>query len=218
MTIQNEPLYLWLMCNLFSVTTSREAMRQLFKIRKHRDAAGDVPTPPQVRPDDLSMVVTTDAEGERCLEAMRWGFPFHDGSLTINVRRPEKPFWQPYLGAASRCLVPVSRFAEFAGSGPKQAHWYGLNDERPFAFAGIWRSWEGVRKGQAGQHRVFAFLTTDANRLVAKAHPNAMPVLLTEQDWDVWLRAPAEQALALQRPLDPDLMFEVAPRQASFGF
>jgi putative SOS response-associated peptidase YedK len=206
------------MCNLFTETKPREALRQAFKIR--RDLATDRPTPQKIRPDDLSLVVT----GDRDLEVMRWGFPFRDGSLTINVRFPEKTYWQPFMGAENRCLVPVSTFAEFTEEGPKRAHWYGLKDERPFAFAGIWREWQGTRKGQAGLHRVYAFLTTEANGLVAEIHPSAMPVLLTEDMWDIWLRAPAAEALALQRPLDSALMYEAPPeappppRQASFGF
>ena len=41
---------------------------------------------------------------------------------------------------------------------------FALDDTRPlFFFAGIWRPVFGERKGEAGEHLVFAFLTTEPN-------------------------------------------------------
>jgi putative SOS response-associated peptidase YedK len=71
------------------------------------------------------------------------------------------------------------------------------------------RPWEGVRGTKKepveGKHKIFSFLTTEPNSVVAPIHPKAMPAILTTQDEiEQWLTASTPEALELQRPLPDD--------------
>ncbi len=101
--------------------------------------------------------------------------------------------------------------------------WFALSDDRPlFAFAGLWTPWRGVRGPKSapvdGKHKLFGFLTTEANAVVAPIHPKAMPVILTTPaEVDQWLTAETADALALQRPLPDDALRIVASGEKEDG-
>jgi putative SOS response-associated peptidase YedK len=66
----------------------------------------------------------------------------------------------------------------------------------------------------SGEHRLYAFLTTDSNELVRPIHAKAMPVMLCDEEaWDSWLTGSMEEALKLQCPLETRDMGIVAKGQ-----
>jgi putative SOS response-associated peptidase YedK len=208
------------MCNLYSMTTNREAIRQLFRVTSDRTA--NQPPLPAIFPDQLAPVVRVDRDGGRGMEMMRWGFPpppnFGNRPIT-NVRNVASSYWRGWLKPNFRCLVPATSFCEYTDNLPKVPHWFALGPDRPpFAFAGIWRPWTGTRGTKAapqeGEHLLFSFLTTEPNDVVRPVHAKAMPVLLTgEAEWNTWLTGDMPAALALQRPLPAERLMIVATGQ-----
>ena len=201
-------------CNLYSMTHSRDAIRRLFRVEIDR-TANQAPLP-AIFPDQLAPVVRQDGDG-RVMQAMRWGFPPPPGlgsRPVTNVRNVASAYWRGWLQPSFRCLVPATAFCEYAEGQSKMPHWFALAADRPpFAFAGIWRPWTGTRRGETGEHLLFSFLTTEANALMRPIHPKAMPVILTGADWDAWLTGDLATALALQAPAAEHTLTVVATGQ-----
>jgi putative SOS response-associated peptidase YedK len=215
------------MCNLYSLTKSQDAIRQLVRALTEgtwTDRTGNLPPLPGIFPDYPAPIVRNRPEG-RELAMARWGMPSPASVLVgkksdpgvTNVRNVESAHWRRWLGPEHRCVVPFTSFAEHEvlPDGKRPPVWFAFDATRPLAcFAGIWTRWTSVRKVKEGEttNDIFAILTTAPNAEVGAIHPKAMPVILRDaEEIDRWLSAPAQEALKLQRAL-PDGALQIVAR------
>lgn len=194
----------------------REAMPRLFKVGHNR--ADAIEQQSAIFPASDAAVVRLAGDGERELRALSWGFV-----LNLKDRAPRRVtnfrddkidsrFWNASF-RERRCLVPVTSFAEPRGRKPAIWHWFALSEKRePFAFAGIWRSHSGAIKkdGEPVEIDTFSFMTTTPNELVAKVHPDRMPVMLVGEDHqEQWLTGNQDEARELVRAYPASKMMMV---------
>ncbi|MFH1923901.1 MAG: SOS response-associated peptidase [Planctomycetota bacterium] len=121
------------------------------------------------------------------------------GNRMINARAEtvaEKPAYRAAF-RQRRCLVVADGFYEWQRLGArKQPYFIRMRDDRPFAFAGLWESWQGPEQGPVES---CTLLTTEPNELLEPIH-NRMPVILAADDYQQWLD-PAVRKPEMLEPL-----------------
>ena len=123
---------------------------------------------------------------------MKWGLvPFWAkdpkiGNRLINARAESvaiKPAFRTSI-KRKRCLVPATGFYEWkrADNG-KVPYYVHLKDDSLFSFAGLFDSWHAP---DGGQLKTFTIITTTPNAKMGRIH-NRMPVMLSQEDEELWL-------------------------------
>jgi len=164
-----------------------------------------------IAPTQDVLVVRERERGEREAAMLRWGLvpswakELQAGAPLINARAEtvaEKPAFRTAL-RRRRCLIPADGFYEWqkasgaAARGKKQPYYIHRRDERPFAFAGLWERWTGGPEVES-----CTIVTTSANNTLSALH-DRMPVILSEEDYALWLDPAVEDAAAVTPLLVP---------------
>ena len=119
---------------------------------------------------------------------------------------PETVYEKPFFRGAvkhNRCLIPVSGYYESQDTlGGKQPYYFTARDGSPaLTIEGLWDECRDKVSGET--LRSCTMIITEPNEFVA-AIRDRMPVLLTEKDYEPWLRGRA--GLELLKPVLEDLL------------
>jgi putative SOS response-associated peptidase YedK len=196
------------MCGRMAFTLPKEAMVQLFEATP----SNNLPEAPNynVCPTVQIPVVTSDGDARR-LRPMRWGFVPHwyekpnGGPLLINARAETIAEKSAFRAAcrARRCLIPVTGFYEWTRDGKTTPlPWFVQRcDNAPLVMEGLWQDWE--RGDEALTTCVI--VTTSANKAMARIH-HRIPVILSQQDWSLWLGESGKGAALLMKSAPEDAL------------
>lgn len=194
------------MCGRFTLRSRSEDIARLFDL----DEVPKLAPRYNIAPTQSVPAVRLRPGGdERELVQLHWGLiPFWAddpkiGNRMINARA-ETVAKKPAYRAAfrrRRCLVVADGFYDWQKTNGTKRPWFiHREDDRPFAFAGLWESWK--ESGSENVVESCTIIVTDANELLAPIH-DRMPVILPEERYDLWLDPEIEETEPLTSLLQP---------------
>jgi len=188
------------MCGRYARKSAQELLAEWFDLDLHLMPWFTVSY--NAAPQSFQPVVWLDPESsQRRISLMRWGLvpswakDERIGLNTINARAEEaasKPAFREAF-KKRRCLIPADAYYEWQRRSPKtrQPYAIGLKSGEPYAFAGLWESWQPpVRDALT----TFSILTTRPNELMAPIH-DRMPVIVAPKNYERWLDTGSKSTL-----------------------
>ena len=191
------------MCGRFVITSSPEAIRQLFGYAQQPN----FPSRFNIAPTQPVPVITME-NGFRQFNLMRWAFlpawvkDPRNFSVLINARAEtitEKPAFRNAI-RRRRCLIPADGYYEWRPDDKlKRPLFIHPRDGQPIAFAAVWETWNGPNGEEVD---TVAIVTTEASEDLQVLH-HRMPVIIPPDAFEFWLdcRVETEQSpLELMKP------------------
>jgi putative SOS response-associated peptidase YedK len=194
------------MCGRYLITSTPEAMRQLFQYPE----LPNFPPRYNVAPTQPIPIVRL-YEGRRQFALVRWGLipswvkDPKTFSLVLQARSDsvlDKPSFKNAM-KRRRCLIPADGFYEW-NEDTRRPYVVRPKHGGPVAFAGLWETWMGPN---GEEMETVAVITTDANQTLHPIHYR-MPAVIPPEAFDLWLdclNVDANTAAALLGPAPEDL-------------
>ncbi len=164
--------------------------------------------PTQIHP----VVRLNEVTGAREMVPLQWGLvpswwtkPLSERKFTAINAQAETVREKPVFRGAfrhKRCLVPVSGYYEWSGSGKSKTPFaFKLKNRRWFCVAGLW----DAALIDGSEIQTFTILTTKPNDFTAGLH-DRMPVILAPEQYGLWLDPAAGDPSALFEPFPSEDM------------
>jgi putative SOS response-associated peptidase YedK len=178
------------MCGRFVGFRSLHELKKTFPIDK---ATCEVTENYNVAPSQEVLAIIK-YDKENWLEKLHWGLvPFWAKDISIGIKlinaRAETIASKPSFRNAfkkRRCLIPADGFYEWKGpKGQKQPMLITLPESKPFAFAGLWETWN-KKDDQDTIYKSCTIITTEASDSVREIH-HRMPAILKPEMYESWL-------------------------------
>ncbi len=194
------------MCGRFGLWAAPEQIKDHFNLQELRPLS----TRYNIAPSQEILAVGKSAEGIRKATMLHWGLVPHwskeaKSSYKMINARAESIFSKPAYRVAARkrrCLIPASCFFEWKRKvkGAKQPYCIRPKHDQLFAFAGLYEHWEDQKSGQKIDS--CTIVTTRANDTVQELH-DRMPVIILNEDYDLWLDKEIQEPDRLKPLLEP---------------
>ncbi|MDH3598177.1 MAG: SOS response-associated peptidase [Candidatus Tectomicrobia bacterium] len=196
------------MCGRFTLASEVEQLQERFAFEP-----GEMVVPPSynIAPGQDVVAVVRDGAANRA-GWLRWGLvpswakDVKIGYKMTNARAEtvaEKPSFRSAL-RQRRCLVLADGYYEWRREGKQKIPMYiRLGSRNPFAFAGLWETWQGA---EGEPLSTCTILTTAANAALQAIHQR-MPVILDPDRETLWLDREVtdpERLLPLLTPAMPE--------------
>jgi putative SOS response-associated peptidase YedK len=178
------------MCGRFVGFRQLEQLKQYFPID---EASSEAMANYNVAPTQQVLAIAR-LDGNNVLGKYHWGLvPFWAKDTAIGYKminaRAETVATKPSFREAfkkRRCLILADGFYEWKGEkGEKQPMFITLPDKVPFAFAGLWESWQG-KEAPEEPYRSCTIITREAAGVMKELH-HRMPVILSPDAYASWL-------------------------------
>lgn len=161
-------------------------------------------------------------EEKNHLVKFNWGLvPFWAKDKSVGNRminaRSETAATKPSFRSAfrkRRCLILADGFFEWKGDkGNKQPMFLTLIDGNPFAFAGLWKTWDDNGKEPVA-YKSCTILTREASLSVRPIH-HRMPVILKPEAYGPWLDPGNQDIRLLQDIIQNQIYTELTSKPMS---
>lgn len=195
------------MCGRFALYADYKVVLERFSIEQASFDENEYEPSYNIAPSQLIAAVVSDGNKNR-LGKLKWGLipPWAKdakiGYKMINARAEtaaEKPSFRNAF-KKKRCLIIADSFYEWRkdeeGKTPMLIK---MKSEEPFAFAGLWESWESP---EGEPIHSCSILTTKPNGVMASIH-DRMPVILSKEAEKIWLDPNVQDIEMLESVLKP---------------